>query len=224
MNSSVETIKKSLLKLSRKYLQEFSDASFAVEDKISGDGGGLTSGFLIDRLINEFFAKKLKKDYKEYHEGEADLKLSGKPVSFKKIKGQSEIALSWSKNPKYKKSGGKSIKRDFWKHPVLILNSETAQWWKKSPKKPIDKKFVWNSEIPRGFYIIDNKKASKLVKLDKNNKTNSLIKKQYVYKLLVLAKEEKLFIPLPIPNKVKEWTLLDGVKNKDRRSKNGILH
>ena len=216
MNSSVETIKKSLLKLSRKYLQEFSDASFAVEDKISGDGRGLTSGFLIDRLINEFFATKLKKDYKEYHEGEADLKLSGEPVSFKKIKGKSEIALSWSKNPKYKKSGRKSIKRDFWKHPVLILNSETAQWWKNSPKKPIDKKLPWDLEIPRGFYIIDNKNASKLVKLDKNNKTNSLIKKQYVYKLLVQAQKADLFIPLPIPNKVKEWTLLDGVRKKGR--------
>ena len=174
MKNSTEIIKNSLLNLSEKDLQEFSDICSAVEYEISGDGGGLTSGFLIDKVICEFFSKKIK-DYEEYHIGESDFKLSDQPLSFKKIKGASAIALSWSKNPAQKLNGEQSVKRSFWEFPVLILNLQTDKWWSKGPQQNIDSRINWTMVMHKGFYIIDNKDARSWIKLEKNNKSDSIV-------------------------------------------------
>ena len=212
MDKFVRSIKKSLLKLS-KDLQEFSDSCFAIDQEIKGDGRGLTSAFLIERFICEFFIKKLK-EYEEYHSGEADLKLSNQPVSFKKIKGATTIALCWSKNPKRKKNGKKSTKRNFLEFPILILNLETQKWWKTKRTKTIDNKIDWLLEIPRGFYIINHVDAKKWVKFSKNNKTNYLVSREQVYKLLFIALKNELHIPIPEAGDKKTWSMIGGVEDK----------
>ena len=222
MKNSTEIIKNSLLNLSEKDLQEFSDICSAVEYEISGDGGGLTSGFLIDKVICEFFSKKIK-DYEEYHIGESDFKLSDQPLSFKKIKGASAIALSWSKNPAQKLNGEQSVKRSFWEFPVLILNLQTDKWWSKGPQQNIDSRINWTMVMHKGFYIIDNKDARSWIKLEKNNKSDSIVSKDQVYKMLFLAQEKNLFISIPESKETKTWSLLYGVENKkidDAQTKN----
>ena len=185
---------------------ELSEYCFAIKEKCIGDGCGLTSGCIVDMLINEFLEKYIPK-FKECHVGEADCKINNIKFSFKKINGKSTIALDWSKNPENSK------KRTYFTCDILILNIKSQKWWKKGLLKSIDNNLVFTEEIPSGFYFID-KKCKEWVKLSSNNKTNSLIKNQYLYKMLKLSLNSNLFIKLPEPKEIMKWTIIKGFIKK----------
>ncbi len=141
----------------------------------NSDGSGLNSGHLIDLLMGE------EEVCTPCYEGEADFIIGGVKTSFKKISGKSTIALNWSKNPK------KSDKKLF-TCPILILVLSTGKWWKR--------KLNYTNIIEKGFYIIDPN-CKEWVVLSSNNKSNTIIKSEYLYKMISISKEQDLFIPLP---------------------------
>lgn len=166
-----------------------------------GDGAGLSSGGLIDMIISESFASELP-NYEECHEGEADMKILGTPLSLKSINGKSTIALDWSKNGENAK-----IREHFATH-IMILNKKSGKWWKKGPKKKaMDIDF--DHEIPPGFYLIDKQWCKENIQLSANNKTNTLISSQYLYAMLLWSIQRGLHLPLPEANKKLTFKILD---------------
>ena len=172
-------------------LQDLSNKCNAITMSCKGDGCGLLSGGLIDMLITSYF-KKLE-DYKDCHLGEADMTISGISLSLKKINGPSTLALDWSKNKD-------SVQREHFTCSILILNLKTSQWWKKAPKTP-QLKITYNDTMPSGIYIVDKQFCKHYIKLSNNNKTNTLIEKEFVYLMLKRSLALQLFIALPEPNK-----------------------
>ena len=195
-----------------------------------GDGVGLSSGYLIDMYISKFFTTKLT-EYREYHQGESDMKIYNIPLSQKKITGKSEIALDWSKNesknkitvkveeqelekdkPKTRINTKQNIKNKTKQHfssHILIINLKTSKWWKSEPKNIINKKIIYNDIIKSGIYLIDKKYCKNYIKLSKNNKTNTLIEHKYVYAMLKRSMQQQLYIELPEPNKILEFNILN---------------
>lgn len=209
-------------------LQQMSDYSSAVQNKFRGDGCGLSSGKAIEMLILELFKEALRKDFEECHEGEADLSLFGTKVSFKKINGSSEIALSWSRNDGIQKEGNRKNKepRTTFTCPILIMNLKTSQWWKNGPRYPskletqsctewskakADHVEFYTRVIPAGFYFIDNF-ACRNIKLGRNNKTNTVIHRTDVYSLLQGSLKSGLYIPLPKPCRKYVWSMTRGIQ------------
>jgi len=178
-------------KLSEDDLQDLSNKCSAITMSCKGDGCGLLSGGLIDMVITSYF-KKLE-DYKDCHLGEADMTISGIPLSLKKINGPSTLALDWSINKE-------SAPKEHFTCSILILNLKTSQWWKRAPKTP-QLKITYNDTMPSGIYIVDKQFCKMYVKLSSNNKTNTLIEKEFVYLMLKRSMALKLFIALPVPNK-----------------------
>lgn len=70
-------------------------------------------------------------------------------------------------------------------------------WWKKGDYCGIP----LSIEIDIGLYIIDKDFCKENVILSSNNKTNSLIESKELYKMLMKAKSDDLFIPFPNSNK-----------------------
>ena len=201
--NKLEKIKKTLSKITKKDLQKMSNIFNAISKRFEKDGAGLASGIVIDMAVVDFL--KNKTSIEEYRHGEADFKLNGVAVSFKKITGKADIALAWSKNPDNKKSGEKAIQREFWTHPILLLNLKTSTWWKKGPKNKKTEVDSWSKKVPRGFYIIDNEYNKQFVTLTENNKTNSVVNAQYVYKMLQKSLNNDLFIEIPEPDTNDVW-------------------
>ncbi|SVE56501.1 uncharacterized protein METZ01_LOCUS509355, partial [marine metagenome] len=161
---------------------------------------GLSTGEKIDTYLTEqFLPNSLGQDYEEYHEGEADCKICNEPISFKTLKAAGDLALCWSKNPETKKDGTPSIKRDFWEVPMLIYVRESKQWWTRGPSHPIDKSLTWNQTVHAGFYLVNQIAASQWVEFKSNNKSDYIIDKQDVYKLLCTSLSDGLFVQLPKP-------------------------
>ena len=187
--SIINTLKESL---TEEKLQYLSNCLHSIDDYCSNnDGCGLTGGLLSDMLITEFL-KIFLKSFETCHKGECDCKILDIPLSLKKIKGKSNLALNWSKNPK------KDLKEKF-TADILIFNIKSVQWWKTRPKKKIDENVEYNTLVKSGIYLIDKEYCKEHVKLSKNNKTNSLITSQYLYLMLF---NSKLFI-LDIKNYLK---------------------
>ena len=186
-------------KLTREDLQDLSNKCNAITMSCKGDGCGLLSGGLIDMVITSYF-KKLE-DYKDCHVGEADMTIAGIPLSLKKINGPSALALDWSINKD-------AMIKEHFTCSIMILNLKTTQWWKRSPKVPPTLKITYNDTMPSGIYIVDKQFCKKYIKLSSNNKTNTLIEKEFVYLMLKRSMALKLFIELPPPNKELKFDIL----------------
>lgn len=84
---------------------------------------------------------------------------------------------------------------------------ETKQWWKKNKINNKNDNIDYTKIIPSGFYIIDKNYCKNNIELKSNNKTNTLIKKDNVYKMLSNSLEKKLHIPVKI-NKIYKFDIL----------------
>lgn len=182
--------------------QELSNYITAITKTMKGDGAGLSGGFLIDMLICEFFKEKLK-NCSELHKGECDIMINEINLSLKKINGKSLLALNWSKNEN-------DTKKENFVYNILLFHTNTTQWWKKSPKKIEENdKTDYTKEIKFGIYIIDKEYCKQHIKLTSNNKSDSIITEQYVYKMLYNSIKNGLFIEIPKPNKELKFSLLN---------------
>ncbi len=179
--------------LSNDDLQTLSNYIHSLNSSIKGDGAGLSSGFLVDKIISDFFKKKIY-NYSPYYEGEGDMKLLDHPLSLKKINGKSTIALDWSKNIR-------ESKRNYFNCDMLIINLKTDKWWKN--------KEDFTDLIESGIYLIDKEYCKKNVLLNSNNKTNTLIESEYLYNMLKYSKEQSLFLSIPTPSKKLNFSILD---------------
>lgn len=169
--------------------QTFINKCAAIKNKCTGDGAGLTGGVLIDLLICSIF--RIVPFFKEAHKGESDISILGHDISCKKITGPSDLALNWSKN---KVVANQEI---HFNCPIMIINLNAATWWKKNPKFIPLSNITYNNEMPSGFYLVDQQFCKYIVKLSSNNKTNSLITKEYVYVMMKRSIMLNLFISLP---------------------------
>jgi hypothetical protein len=181
--------------------QKLSNLLYSIGKKCSGDGSGLLGGSLSEMIISEFFEDKIP-DYKKNNKGESDMNICDISFSFKKINGKSTIALDWSKN---ETTGS----RERFVCPIMILNMERGQWWKKNPLKIESKiKITYNDTIPAGIYLIDKRFCKNYVKITKNNKTNTLIESQYLYLMLKRSIMLNTYIELPPSNKEYDFNIL----------------
>lgn len=152
------------------------------------DGCGLSGGTITDSFIMQFFEEHLDKSkFTEYHKKESDLKICKIPLSLKKISGKTQIALDWSKNKT-------EIKKDYFTNNIMIINLKSGKWWHKGDN---------TKQIGYGIYIIDKNFCKKNVEpfLASNNKTNTMIKPQYVYEMIMDSIQKENFIELPEINK-----------------------
>lgn len=116
--------------------------------------------------------------YEKYHINENDCKIFGNNFSIKKISGKSIIALDWSKNKN-------NFQKEYFTSNIILFNIKTQSWY---ANKQI---------IPSGIYFIDKYYCKENVKLTKNNKTNSLIKSDHLYLMLIDCILKNNFITFP---------------------------
>ncbi|NDE13746.1 DNA cytosine methyltransferase [bacterium] len=171
----------SLRTLSTDVLQEISDKLWVLGRRIHSDGKGLSGGMMMENTIFEIMEKHLD-GFRRNNEKQSDCLVAGTKVSFKKITGKSSIALNWSKNP----GGAGGIRFDC---PVLIMNLEEGSWWKS--KRGFDR------FLNAGFYLVDPVFCNENVRLKSNNKTDSLVDSEDLYRMLTRSLEEDMFVALP---------------------------
>lgn len=164
--------------LERQDLQYLSNCFHALKKRMKGDGCGMRGGAIRDDFLGEYFEGA--KEYQEYHVGEADLKLCDVPLSLKSSMkdGGTEFALDWSKNET-------DAQRESFDCDILMLFTKGGTWWKRE-----------NKVVKAGFYLVSKEFCRENVSLSSNNKTNRLIAKPEVFKMLTNATH---FVPLPEP-------------------------
>lgn len=180
--------------------QDLSNYMNSITKKLKGDGAGLSSGLFIDMLLCEFLSNKLDK-CEEYHNGEYDIKINDINFSLKKINGKSLLALDWSKN------NNENTTKDIFTHNIILINTKTCQWWKKNSN--ID----YTKTIKSGIYIINKDYCKENIKLSSNNKSNSIITHQNVYKMINNSIENSTYIEIPEPNKELKFSLIKCFSN-----------
>lgn len=156
----------------------------AVRSKFAGSpGAGLTTGSIVDTLLVDFLTTVLN-EFTAFHEDEADGKCGDISFSIKTICGRtgSDLALDWSKNPSM------SIRERF-TCPICIPILYTGKWWKKLPG--------YSDTVHSGIYFVDPYWCKENITLSSNNKTNTLVCKKEVYKMVQYAKTSGTFIPFP---------------------------
>ncbi len=188
-------------------LQYLSNCFHALKKTMTGDGCGMRGAAILDDFLSEYFEGA--KEYEKYHVGEADLKLCDIPLSLKSSMKDdgSTFALDWSKNDA-------DTERESFGCDVLILITRGGVWWKRE-----------NKCVKAGFYVVSKEFCKENVILSSNNKTNRLIKREEVYKMLTNATQ---FVPLPEPvdgavkysvmrgfRKVDEPMSLEGMTSKE---------
>lgn len=186
--------------LSTEDKQDLSNYMNSITKKLKGDGAGLSSGLFIDMLLCEFLSNKLDK-CEEYHNGECDIKINDINFSLKKINGKSLLALDWSKN------NNENTTKDIFTHNIILINTKTCQWWKKNSN--ID----YTKTIKSGIYIISKDYCKENIKLSSNNKSNSIITHQNVYKMINNSIESSTYIEIPAPNKELKFSLINCFSN-----------
>jgi hypothetical protein len=186
--------------LSTEDKQNLSNYMNSITKKLKGDGAGLSSGLFIDMLLCEFLSNKLDK-CEEYHNGECDIKINDINFSLKKINGKSLLALDWSKN------NNENTTKDIFTHNIILINTKTCQWWKKNSN--ID----YTKTIKSGIYIINKDYCKENIKLSSNNKSNSIIIHQNVYKMIINSIESSTYIEIPEPNKELKFSLIKCFSN-----------
>ena len=199
---NVQKCKEILAKIKNSFngddLQNIIDKIYAIQNVCTGDGCGLTSGSISDMYISEYFQAKLGTDYTSFHKGESDMKLYGYPLSLKKIKGGTSIALNWSKNP------NKST-REYFQDDIIMLNTNSGQWWK---KKLPESHISYCDTIMAGMYIIPKNYCKRNITLSSNNKTDTRINKRELYKMLHYSISQNLYLEFPPPNKNIKFDIL----------------
>jgi hypothetical protein len=179
--------------LEKENVQECFDYIFAVKRYFKNiDGGGLSSGTIIDGIIGEFFSEKFNQ-YKLYHNGECDCIFYNRKFSIKTIKGKSQLALDWSKNKK------ENSDKEYFTCDIMIFNSKSEEWFKKT------------KVIPNGLYFISSSFCKQHIQLKQNNKTNSLIDSKNLFKMLQNAFENNLYIPVVHDTNKYQWSALKGI-------------
>jgi hypothetical protein len=181
-------------KLNNDMLQQLSDCVIAINIFCRGNGRGLIGGTLTDMYICEFFEQFLDQ-YEENHFGESDVKICGVPLSFKKVTKKTDIALDWSKNPN-------PSHREYFKNDIMVLNLFSVKWWATGK----------NRVVYAGIYLIDKNYCKTHVKLTTNNKSNSIVKSNYLYDMLMNSYDDGLFIPLPCVKNEKRFYLINSFK------------
>ncbi len=176
--------------------------------KTEKDGCGLKSGSLIDSLLTEYLTKNVP--YCEaFHNSESDLRILNHNVSVKKITGKSTIALDWSKNPE-----NSLHKREYFQEDMMIVNTLSGQWWKKSPKL-VRHSIDFTTNIPAGIFFVSKDFCKANVRFMSNNKTNTLIEPQDLYLLLSESIRTNLFIEFPDEYAKYKWNVLEGMQLVD---------
>lgn len=133
------------------------------------------------------------------------MKICNIPISLKKINGKSIVALDWSKN---------NIRSDkeYFTNNNMIVNLKTARWWKNKYLNVKDcndeQDTVYNSVIYSGIYIIDKNFCKKNVVLQSNNKTDTLIKSQDLYRMIKDSIANNMYINIPEPDREIEFNIL----------------
>ena len=201
----IRKILEPLNRISKEAYQRFSNEAKSIEVSKSEDGKGLSTGADIDyHLVKGFLPSELENDFQRFQKGEADVKISGIPASFKTLRRKGDTAMSWSKNPESKKDGTPSIDRNFLNNPLpmIMYVRESSKWWKGSPKNPNHNSIVWDREISSGFYIINMDKAARYIVLKQNNKSDAIIDSQDMFRMLLETVEEGNYVKIPEPNKI----------------------
>lgn len=181
--------------IERRDLQYLSNCFHALKKSMTGDGCGMRGGAILDDFLSEYFEGA--KEYQEYHVGEADFKLCDIPLSLKSsMKNDgSTFALDWSKNET-------DTQRESFDCDILILITRSGLWWKRE-----------NKSIKAGFYLISKEFCKNTITLSSNNKTNRLISKPEVYKMLQGASH---FVPLPEPvDGAVKYSVMRGFRRMD---------
>ena len=164
-------------------------------------GGGLSSGLACEKVWVELLKdinanSKIQKFSFETKEADADYGYCGKAFSHKTLgfrNKNADLALAWSKNS----PGG--IVRKFESSIVLVSFR---------PMNPRSKTAFWRT-AETGVYIIPLAALLTIVrKFKPNNKTSTLIKAEYVAKLMDFSVKFGLFIKLEVnPAKWSDYEL-----------------
>ena len=166
-------------------LHEISDKLWTVHHHLSSDGKGLSGGTFTEQIVFEILTTILP-SFTPFHKEQSDCMIQGHCFSFKKITGNSQLALNWSKN------NDPSKKCMLFKHPILLLNLKGKRWW--TTKSGFDR------YVPMGFYFIDHVYCNQNIRLKSNNKTNTLIDAENLYRIMMDAMDNRRFLELPPPS------------------------
>lgn len=182
--------------ISHTYHDEFQkifDYADAIKNAVTGNGAGLTRGFLIDRMINEVLENT--HIFKQYHEGQADIMAQNIPYSIKTLtNGGNDIALCWSKNP--------TIEKKELEHDILLINLKSEKW------------YTTEQEIKRGVYMIDKNIANKYITLYSNNKTDYVLRKKSLHDLIMHNSiKNGWYVEIESKDNY-EWSIIDGIKTR----------
>ncbi len=176
-------------------LEEILAVNLCIKEYFQGDGAGLASGTISDMYMKEYFREAVP-NFTVYEEEESDIKIDGIPFSLKKIYGASIIALDWSRNDVKEGVEPQNV-RTYFTTNMILINLKTEQWWKSKPVKPKIEGLVYNHVIPAGIYLVDKDFCKEHTKLSKNNKTNTLIEKEYLYQIIQHSMDNDLCILFP---------------------------
>lgn len=170
-----------------------------ISTKLKSQGGGLASAVFVDLFVTEFLEEKLS-SFHTHHDGETDCIILDTSISFKKIcpkKSDPSIALDWSKNQT------KSEKEYFTDDMMIFSLRELSSR-------------LFKDTIPIGIFFIPKDFCKKYIPLKSNNKTDSLIDKNNLMKMMYYAYEKKLFLPISTSHVSKwVWDISKGFYLKD---------
>jgi hypothetical protein len=154
-----------------------------------GKGAGLTGGVMREDafvdMLESALPGRVSRRSESGETSDADYYIDGIPVSHKSITSAngSELALSWSKNP------GGSPERVFEANMTIMFLPLEPRTIAVSPTS-------WQS-LPTGIYVIDMVSLEQLRsggRLTANNKSDNIIPRQELLKLLIAAIEDSRFI------------------------------
>ena len=190
--------------ISSEEMENLSEACHCIQKTSASSGRGLSTGEKIDQfLTQQFFPENLGSDFKEHHVDESDFMILNYPISFKTLRTAGDLAMCWSRNDS--EDSATEIKQcEHWKIPVIIYVRESENWWITGPKKSWftkeaihkSEKGWWCQNIDAGFYLVDHE-LGKTMGYKQNNKSNHIIDKQDVYRLIIKAKESGFFVRMP---------------------------
>lgn len=147
----------------------------------SKQGYGLMGGALADEFVSQYM-KKICPLWQSCHDGQADFRLNGMRISFKKTQFGSDLALSWSRNDKVKK-----LVRPKFEVLMILYVMYSEKWYHRQD----------DTLFESGWYIIPVSLLNEHVTLSCNNKTDTLIKKQELCTILQKVRSLGFHIPFP---------------------------
>lgn len=181
----------------------------AITVEFTGDGSGLSGGTIVDKFITTYLSALIP-NFEAYHEGEKDCKILDIPLSIKKIRGKSSIALDWSKN------GKDSKERERFDTDIMIINLKTEQWWKTTPVS-VNKEVTdvnYSMYIKAGIYLISHDYCKGCIKLSSNNKTDSLIDSVQLYLMIQSSIKNNFVIEFPTDVPTRKFNILTAFESE----------